>query len=82
MTLVIKLFKFIYKHKLCCMFYEWQGAKYFSCQNSKARQQSIIKKVDENAIKQDVMKVMLNVVNEDGFRWDQKESAVQDAKTS
>ena len=78
MAIIIKLFKYIYKHNLCCMFYEWQGNRYFSCQNKAGRQQSILKKVDEKSIRADVLKVMLNVVNEEGFRWDQNESVVQD----
>lgn len=79
MEIIIKIFKLIYKKNLCCMFYRWKGNNVFSCQTPAGSQQAIIKTLDEESMKKDVIKVMMNTANGVGFRWDQ--SAVKDVET-
>lgn len=79
MEIVIKIFKLIYKKNLCCMFYRWKGNNIFSCQASTGSQRVILKTLDEESMKKDVIKTMMNTANGVGFRWEQ--SAVKDAET-
>lgn len=60
------------------MFYRWKGNNIFSCQTPVGSQRSIIKELDEESMKKDVIKVMMNAANGVGFRWEQ--SAVKDVE--
>lgn len=79
MEIIIKIFKLIYKKNLCCMFYRWKGNNIFSCQAAIGSQRVILKTLDEESMKKDVIKTMMNTANGVGFRWEQ--SAVKDAET-
>ena len=61
------------------MFYRWKGNNIFSCQASIGSQRVILKTLDEESIKKDVIKTMMNTANGVGFRWEQ--SVVKDAET-
>lgn len=78
MEIIIKILKIIYKKNLCCIFYRWKGDNILSCQSTKGSQRAIIKSIDDKSIKEDVIKTILNVANENGYRWDQSNSGEDD----
>ena len=48
----------------------WKENNIFSCQTSAGSQRVVIKTLDEESIKKDVIKTMMNTANGVGFRWE------------